>query len=246
MGSLNSEKIIRKPVHKELFEGAIVDIYNREGALQGQARLIQRSQSRSSFDGLPYVKHERDSRDNKKRDSYCHVWSYERWLVEWESHKYYRKGFRNCTEVNYYMYTKINPKSGYEINDIPEDSANKYLFVEEKGVLITLYYPKPIIKELYPKRAIKALDKACKIFGSNLVMYSEDPDRAREKVKNRILTFLDIRKTFEEAIADYVEKVNSKDFMILAGTSRVQHTRTFQIDPRTGLYLNKESRSKYA
>jgi hypothetical protein len=242
MGTKVSDNSLRKPAYREIFVGSEVDVINREGVLQGRGKLIKRCPSRTTTDNLPYVKNELDSTDNKKREEYSHIWSYERWTVEWVRHPFYRPGERSCVEVNYYIHTRINHDSKYDIHFPTQDTSNKYIFVEEEGVLITP-------RQEYPKPAVKALNKVHKVFGGDIVMYSYQQDDTRAKCEKhgvypRILTFLNTSVTFEEAVAEYVETVDSKDFMILAGKSKIRHNRVIHIDMTKGICLKKEVDTK--
>lgn len=247
MGTETSDKTLKKPIQREVFEGAEVDVVNREGVIQGRAKLLHRCPSKWTEDNLPYVMKELDDKDNKVRDKYSYIWSYERWLVEWINHAYYRPGQRTCTEINYFIHTRINHDSKYELcfgtRFKPQDNFNKYIFVEEQGTLIT-----PIAK--YPKPAVKALNKVYKIYGGEVVMYSHNNQNdtrkncAKAGVEPRILTFLNPSTSFEDSIAEYVETVDSNDFMILSGVSKIRHNRVIHIDMNKGLGLKKDNSCK--
>lgn len=245
VGTEISDKTLREPVQRQIFEGAEIDVINREGIIQGRAKLLQRCPSKWGTDNLPYVKHELDDSANIKRDKYSHMWSYERWMVEWITHSYYRPGHRTCTEVNYYIHTRINHESHlkgemYGVTFSVKTSPNKFIFVEEEGTLIT-----PISN--YPKPAVKALNKIYKIYGGEIIMYSyNNPSDTRTRFQKnggvpRILSFLNTDSSFENSIAQYVEDADSKDFMILAGVSKINHSRVIHIDMNKGIGLKKDS-----
>jgi len=238
MGTKLDNNFLRKPVKKEIYEGAVVDIINKEGVRLGKGTLIQRCPSKITTDNLPYIKNELDASGNKTRDKHAHIWSSERWLVEWKEHGYLRPGERSCLPVNYYIHTRINADSGYDINAQVKDDYNKYIFLEENGVLVTP-------KAHYPKTAIKALNKVYKVYGGELVMYAENQKAARRKcnssgVKARILSFLDPKQPFEVSISEYVERVNTNEFIIFAGRSKVNHSRVLALDVNKGLCLKKD------
>lgn len=242
MGNKFSDNSLRKPAYREIYEGSEVDVINRQGVLQGRGVLLKRCPSKTTTDNLPYVKNELDASDNKSREEYSHIWSYERWTVQWVRHTYLRPGDRSCVEVNYYIHTRINHDSNYDIHFPAQDNYNKYIFVEENGVLITH-------RGAYTKPAVKALNKVHKIFGGEVIMYSPEAQEARHRCEKfgvypRILSFLDTSLSFEDAVAQYVEAVDSKDFMILAGHSRIDHARAIQIDAAKGICLKKESSKK--
>ncbi len=244
MGTEFSDKSLKNPTQREVFEGAVVDVINRDGVNLGRGRLIQRCPSKWTTDNLPYIMKELDDKKNKTREKYSHVWSYERWQVEWITHGYYRPGQRTCTEVNYYIHTRINHDSKFELcfgtRIKPKNNDNKYIFVEEEGTLVT-----PTNR--YPQLAVKALNKVYKIYGGEIVMYARDETNTRSScqkfgVKPRILTFLFNGVPYEHAISDYVEEVDTNDFIILAGVSKIEHDRVIQFNHNKGIGLKRDKR----
>lgn len=237
--------MLRRPGYREIYEGSEVDIISRDGLILGRALLIQRCPSKATTDNLPYVKHELDSSGNKKREGYAHMWASERWMVEWLKHSYYPSGHRSCTQVNYYIHTRINHDSKYDIHFPPANNYNKYIFIEEEGTLVT-----PTVK--YPKPAVRALNKVHKVYGGEVIMYSYNQNDTRKNcekhgVEPRILSFLKTSTTFEESIAEYVETVDSKDFMILAGRSKkIHHNRAIHFDMNKGISLKKDEKRRTA
>lgn len=246
MGTKISEDFQRKPDYRDIYVGSQVVVINREGHILGQAELIQRCPSKTTTDNLPYVKNELDLEPSckdreRKRETYAHIWSYERWMVEWLRHSYYPRGHRSCTEINYYVHTRINHDSKYDIHFPPQNNYNKYIFIEEEGVLVT-----PTKK--YPKPAVKALNKVHKVYGGEVIMYSSHPDVTRKQCREhgvypRILSFLNTNTTFEESIAEYVETVDSKDFLVLAGKSKIRHSRVIHFDMNKGICLKRDNLS---
>lgn len=254
---------LRNPEKSEIRRGNTLEIINRAGETLGIGTLIDRCPSKLVQDNLPYVKNENRQGPKKKRSTYMHIWSYERWLVEWVSHSYYRKGMRTCVEVNYYVKTTTDYRSGFDINFGQECSEyNRYIFIEEQGVLVTE-------KASYPKIAVQALNRISKSFNGELVVYTHNKIQTREHfelngVRKRILAFLDTERqstaleaidefteeqnfvdrniSFQEAIAEYVERVDAEDFLILAGNSHVEHARALRIDPKIGLRLLEENK----
>lgn len=235
----------------EVYEGAIIQVFNREGIDQGKATLLRKCPSRVSADNLPYVMHELEDVSNKRdpenkkprREKYSHIWASERWTVEWISHKYYRIGEKSCTEVNYYLRTSINFDSGYDINYTSKDNANKYIFIEEQGTLVTPSFE-------YPAHAVKALNKIFNVYGGELVMYANNQLTTRKKflqhkVEPRIFSFLNYSDTFEGAIASYVEAVDTNDFVIVSGVTKINHPRTIRAYfMNKGLCLKKNGHSQ--
>lgn len=241
----SSDDWLKTPCIKDIYEGATVDIINGEGVLQGRGTLLKRCPSRWKEDNLPYVKHERDSSGHKKRGSYGYIWSYEKWQVQWISHHYLRSGQITCSEVHFFVHTRLNQDSLFDIHSPKKNKYNQYIFLEEMGVLVSR-------RGEYTPSCVRAIHKIHKVYGGELVVYAKDHVRTRQKfvdsgIKPRILSFLNPEVTYEQGIAEFVEKVDTNEFVIFVGVSKIEHPRVINIDYSSGLWLKKDlKKQKYA
>lgn len=228
--------MLRRPNKKDLQIGKEVDVYDRDGTLRGRAILIKRAPSRYVQDGLGYIKHEST---NSTQEPTLRVWSYERWLIEWVKHNYYRTGDKTCTEIHYFVCVTTDYPSFVDINSTGNKGLSGtdglYIFLEESGVL-------SIDGENYTAEALRALKRVKKGFNGEIVVYGHSPHKTKgnwdiNKVPYRIFDFLSNDMTFAEAIQDYLDRNEVEDYVILSGNSHVKGDRVIQADSETGLKL---------
>jgi len=245
---------LRSPKKKDIQVGEVVEIYNGEGALLGEARLIKRRPSRYRQDGLGYVKYQKKHHTGDEDDippegqqaPTLYIWASERWQVEWVKHAYYRPGDQNCVDVHYYVRTTTDYPSFVDMNTLGNKGVSQdglYIFIEENGVLT-------LDGENYTEEALYALKRVKKACNGEIIMYHHSPSQLKErwelnKVQYRIFDFLPTHYSFARAIKEYIENLGEdtiEDYIIISGTSRVKGDRVIQSNLTTGLVWPKKEK----
>jgi hypothetical protein len=230
--------MLKKPNKREIYSGNVVDIYNREGLKQGRAELIRRQPSKFVQDNMHYVRHGRDTKEDRELDEdvKVHTWSYERWLVSWVQHPRLRHGDRSTVEVNYFVkYGRVTP-SGYDTEVISKPSF-RLLFLEPQGTLL--------IPEIC---CVQDFHKVWRSFKKpEVVVLTHNPLKIKElfdvnKIRARIAGTIDpTLQTFQEGIEHYLDEHDPDDFLILLGNSEISslkkpfHKRALRANPAEGL-----------
>lgn len=230
------------PKKKDLSKGNTINIINRDGTLRGVGTLIERRPSLYLKDLLPYVYEDRkgplDPETGEPSESTTVIHSFERWLVQWTDHSYYRKGDLSTVECHFYVTTSTYYPSFDEPMYSEYDTAGRYIFVEDQGALS--------LGGVYQASAFKALKVVQKKFRGELVVYTHSPIHIKEQCEihsiGRVLDFLSTDSTYGDAVTDYVYELGEsvEDYVIIAGDTEINLPNTIQCGPK-GLKTKNQS-----
>lgn len=189
---------------------------DRRGQEKGTALLIERKPSAYLADSLPYVYREKSN--PVLEETTIEVRSFERWVVEWVEHDYHRKGDRSAVEVHYFVKTTTQHPSYSEPIYLDHQTTGKYIFTEDEGVLS--------IGGEYQDYAFEALKVAQKKFRGEIIVWTHHPIQVRQQFEiynvGRVMEFLSVDSTYEEAVINYIYEHEPKDFMVISGDSSVK------------------------
>lgn len=223
---------LRTPSKRQVHEGSTIKIYDRAGQLQGRAKLLYRKPSKFVQDNLPYARHEKG---NQVQNPTIWIWSYERWIVEWIEHGYYRPGDRNSTEVNYFVKIATNHPAQYDINNVAAEPTGRVIFLEEEGVLSK--------GGKYLPAAVKSLNKLAGRMRADIVVWTHDVKQVRDRfeihgVKRRVIGYLDSRSCrFADCVQEYLETNEVERYVIVTGDTNIESDHVIKAHPKKGLVV---------